>query len=275
MLSSKRFALSVTVVLLMLLSACEERKQPPPVSRAPAASYTLPSEFFIQAKAKRQNDGGVVIEGDTNLPDGLKMWVHILRGKRVAAEDGNVIISAKHFRTSGLSDGIVGPTKTFPPGKYRVEFISIFNGAWQTPEMLNLIGEGGKKLSTSIFSLSDPDVVDSDKELAYTLNITFPPVSEETRAINLVKSAVITVPEKGRSADNVGKVVEYFMKLPGLRPAQGWSAMRVQGDEYTVTFDYINGDAGDAKGVWTANLKTGKVRYVNKYGKIFSWTPDY
>ncbi len=122
--------------------------------------------------------------------------------------------------------------------------------------------------------------MDSDKELRYTRNITFPPVSEETRAINLVKSAVIRVPEKGRSADNVGEAVEDFMKVfPELRTAQGtargWSAVCAQGDEYTVTFEYIGGREGEGKAVWTANLKTGKVRYVNKYAKMLGWTPDY
>jgi hypothetical protein len=109
-----------------------------------AASYVLPSNFFLHATSHRQSDGGITIEGDTNLPEGMKMWVIVHVRKRTAAQDTNVFVTSGHVYTTSLWDDIYRPREIFPAGKYRVEFLSIFNRGWQTPEILNLVGEGAR-----------------------------------------------------------------------------------------------------------------------------------
>jgi hypothetical protein len=59
-----------------------------------------------------------------------------------------------------------------------------------------------------------------------------------------------------------------------VRPAKGWSAKSGNADTYEVAFDFINGKAGEAQAIWSVNLKTGSVKYVNEAAKLFSWTPN-
>jgi hypothetical protein len=123
--------------------------------------------------------------------------------------------------------------------------------------------------------LQDPDVINSDKELDYTLTIDFPQVPAEATAIDLVRHATLSVPGQGRSALTVQKTIDEFMKAPGMQTGRGWRAVRTQGDDYTVTFNFSGGGGEDADAIWTANVKIGRVRYVNKSAKIFSWSPNY
>ena len=81
------------------------------------------------------------------------------------------------------------------------------------------------------------------------------------------------MPGRGRSATNVQENIDLFMKSPGLSLGKGWSAKAEQGKTYVVTFDFKDGKAGPAQAVWSADLETKKVQHVNKYAKIFSWTP--
>jgi hypothetical protein len=287
------------LAVLMALTACEdEARAGASESAGTSSAYVMPSQFFIHAQAERQPDGAVVIEGDTNLPENLKIGVDIYVGKRWVAQDWNVFVVQGHFRSLPLNEGLIGPSKkTFAAGKYRVIFISIFNGNWQTPAILDLVGDGGTKLKGSIFSLKDPDVIDSDKELNYPLDLAFPPLSDETRgilkkeeeqsaekkremlAINLVKKAYLTVPGEGRSSERVEELVSELFKYGGVRPAKGWSANRTAGTTYTVTFDCIDPSPQDPErtndAIWTANLKTGEVHYINKNAKNLSWAPNY
>jgi hypothetical protein len=89
----------------------------------------------------------------------------------------------------------------------------------------------------------------------------------------LVKEAVLEVPGLGRSSPSVEGGVQWFMDSPGIKPARGWSAKRLQGDSYTVSFDFFNGEAGEEQAIWGANLATTEVRYINKNAKSFSWLP--
>jgi hypothetical protein len=43
-----------------------------------------------------------------------------------------------------------------------------------------------------------------------------------------------------------------------------------------VSFDFITDDEeGEHQAVWSANLATRKVNYVNIAAKYMSWTPNY
>lgn len=109
--------------------------------------------------------------------------------------------------------------------------------------------------------------------LDYTTSVVFPPLSLESEAINVVKKAILTVPDKGRSAKNIQENVKWFMTMPGLSPGRGWIAKAEQGKTYTVTYDFIDGKAGSSQAIWSVDLGTKKVRYINQNAKLFSWAP--
>lgn len=153
------------------------------------------------------------------------------------------------------------------------ESTSFFNGAWQSKEILKITGEGGSKLHGKLFKKTDPDVVDSDVRLDQELVLVFPQLTPESQAINLVKAAVITVPGRGRSATNIQQNVQLFMKTPGLSVGKGWSAKLQEENTYLVTLDFINGQLGPSQAIWSADVVTKKVQYINKYAKDMSWVP--
>ena len=96
----------------------------------------------------------------------------------------------------------------------------------------------------------------------------------ERQAVALVKKAVLTV-NGSRSAATVEETIADFESVPGLRPAAGWSAEPGKSGEYMVSYSFINGSRGEERAIWSANLSTGKVKYINKNAKYFSWSPDY
>jgi hypothetical protein len=166
--------------------------------------------------------------------------------------------------------------------------LAYFNEAWQTPDILRIVGKGGTNLKGKALKLQDPDVVNSDRiidviqvvqvpALVANPSVSGSPVSPETgdaKAITLVKRAILSVDGR-RSATDIEANIELFMKSPGLRPATGWRAKSTDGLKYTVTYSFVDGELGEKEAIWEADLATRKVRYVNKSAKTFSWTPNY
>src|SRR5262249_11103609 len=172
-----------------------------------------------------------VIIGDTNLPDQLKIGAEIHIHKWPPDRDLEIVVDQGHFR----SRGFVSRQLPYPPGQYRVHFLAYFNGEWQKPRLLGLAGDGGTQLKPGpLFKLQDANLIDSDKILDFWRTITFPPLSGEAQAIYLVKNAVLTTSERGRSAATVERTINEFMKPPSVQPARGWSAAKIQSEEYRV-----------------------------------------
>lgn len=276
--------LSILIVFTFSLMACNKDRD---TIQAPVKSkeYVLPSNASLDATAERGPEGQIFITGSTNLPNNLRIGVEIpgikwqetvkdRQGRRKGthfSQDLQMIIQDGRFR----SHSFLANKDPIPPGKHKVQFIARFNGAWQTKEMLNLVGAGGKHLRGKIFKKQDPDVIDSDLILDYTTTLLFPPLSLESQAIDLVKKAILTVPGQGRSATNIQKNVEFYMGFPELSPGKGWSAKADKGKTYQVTFDFINGKLGESQAIWSVDMETRRVQYVNKYAKNFSWTPSH
>lgn len=251
----------------------------------PRVGYQIPGEATIDLTAQRDQSGGILINGTTNLPDGLKLWIEIpdvqwkepftdFKGnKRLAPttpKDSDVVISGGHIQTKGLF-GNNGAS--IAPGSHKVNVTAYFNGAWQSKELLKVVGDGGKLLRGKIFKKNDPDVIDSDLLLDYTVSLPFPAPSTEAQAIALVRAAVLSTPEDGRSSMTVDEGVK-FMMSPGtsITPNKGWSA-RQEGDHYLVNLDFNNGAQTGDHAIWSVDVKSKKVQYVNKNAKFFSWIP--
>jgi hypothetical protein len=156
--------------------------------------------------------------------------------------------------------------------------LSYFNEAWQNPQVLSIVGKGGNNLKGKLFKKTDPDVIDSEKELQQIRTISFPPfgLDPSSKAIHSVKSAILTVPGLGKSATNIQDNIVLFMKSPGVepQPGKGWSAIKGSGHTYSVVFDYLDGGK-PRQAIWSVDMNTGTVAYVNEAAKIFSWAPNY
>lgn len=298
-----RRSLQGQVILLGLgLFAFGCSSEPKPAN---PAAYTLPPELVIEAHALRGPEGELYIVGSTNFPDGMKMWVHVGAPKVIASDD-DVRVHNSKFETKALWQQVSNPffnskMAKFPDGaklkvrkiplsavRYKVQFEAYFNSGWQKPEVLKLLGgEGGKNLEGKIFRKLNADVIDSSQALEYSVGIQVPPLTPDANAISLVKAAVLTVPGLGRSATDVEANIDLTIadtamlarrvhgaNAKGMLPAKGWIARAKDKDNYEVIFDYTDGDAPD-QAMWSVNLRTGMVRYVNENAKLLSWTPNY
>ena len=58
----------------------------------------------------------------------------------------------------------------------------------------------------------------------------------------------------------------------GLTPGKSWSATPAGPNIYNVSYGYIDG-RGEKQAVWTVNIATKQVKYVNEDAKLISWTP--
>jgi hypothetical protein len=272
--------------------ACQRDSNRATESTPTSQRYQLASDISLEALAERGPEGQVFITGSTNLPDGVRIGVEIgvvkskeptnarevqERAIKRMTQEANVVIQGGHFRSAGfLLNG-----NPYPAGQHTVHFFAYFDGPGQSKEILTVVGYGGKNLRGKIFKKEDPDVVDSDMVLDYAVALMFPPLSPETsklvkkaqeaEAIELVKKSTLTVQGYGRSYATIQETVDYYMGVPGMSQGKGWSAKADNDNTFLVTFDFIDTSAGQSQAVWSADLKTKKVQYVNKLAKTFSW----
>lgn len=295
---------SILFAIAVLSIACQRDSDRAPESTPTPQKYQLPSDISLEALAERGPEGQVFITGSTNLPDGVRIGVEIGAVKRKEptnarevqdraikrmTQEANVVIQGGHFRSAGfLLNG-----NAYPAGQHTVHFFAYFDGPGQSKETLTVVGYGGKNLRGKIFKKEDPDVVDSDMVLDYAVPLMFPPLppetselvqktqeaeaidlarkSRESAAIELVKKSTLTVQGYGRSYATIQETVDYYMGVPGMSQGKGWSAKADNDNTFLVTFDFIDTSAGQSQAVWSADLKTKKVQYVNKLAKTFSW----
>lgn len=284
----------------LIIAGCHQSQDLAAVSNpAPHQTpFSTTNDLVIDASAARTDDGRVVILGTTNLPDGLKMWVNVEEGKlplgapKSIASDESVYVHDGKFSTQPLWMDVPNnefTKKDWPKGvivdvrqrpfltkPYKVHFLAYFNGAWQSKDVISAVGgDGAKPLKGKIIKAENPDVIDSSKTVDYTPTLTFPPLSPEAKAISLVRQTIMTVPGQSRSTGDVQAVVDLYMVGPGLKAAKGWGAKQTGPTTFDVSFDFINGQQGEQQAIWQADIASGRVKYVNENGKLFSWAPSY
>jgi hypothetical protein len=276
-----RYLFSVGVLGYALLTfGCQSHESGP---SSPPKRYILPAEFLLEPSAERGPEGEIFFVGSTNLPDGMEIRVEILDGPRVAGQDSGLFIKGGRFRSSGFTSG----KKPYSPGKYKAHFLSHFNNLWQTPDILALVGQRGEKLHGKMFVRTDPDVVDSPVILDYTQVITFPPLSPGSHAIALVKTAKLTVPGQTCAAQSVEQNIDQMEKLVKTLgvlanksisyQSKRWTAEATGENSYTVTFHFVEtGTAatGEQHAMWSVDLGTRRVKYLNLLAKSFSCVPE-
>jgi hypothetical protein len=255
------------------------------VSNGP--KWTVPDEVTLTATASRDGSGGTVISGTTNLPDGAKLGVELMNGERATAQDFNVFVASGKFHSAGFRRA----ASPLPAGKQKVHIFTYFTSLWQTPTVLSLVGKGGSKLKTSaLIHSEDTQLVDGDNVLDFTSDLVIPTLgsvhpeiltpaasqSAESQAIEIVKKAVLVV-DGSRSSMNVEDGAHFYFTAPGNRMGDGWSAMPIADNAYSVFLDFVNSDGKGKewheRATWEVNLTTRKVLYRNKSAKAFSWIP--
>ena len=291
----KRLLAGLVLLIAFLSPGCGENPKSPQTVRTKPA-YILPSKLFLRTEVTRGIEGEICIHGSTNLPDGMNIELEVVPTKVY----GEVTVQNGSFTTSGLMakspnthfiKGLpeAGNSKyievPFPPGRKQIHFHASFAGnsatkfdaVFQRPEVIKVVGEGGKNLRGEMFKETDPDVVDSPRVLDYSQAVEFPPLTPEAEAINLVKGAVLNVPGIGKSSTDIDQNIQYNMSCPGYhRGPGGWTAKLTGNSTYDVSFDLITDDAqGHHQAIWSANLATRQVKIVNMAAKYLSWTPNY
>lgn len=112
----------------------------------------------------------------------------------------------------------------------------------------------------------------SGSDLAAVQRATASELTKSERAIELVKKAVLVV-DSSRSLMTVEDRFAFYRKDPEIRLGTGRSAAQSDGNTFLVTLSFVNGKIGEAHAIWSVDLSTKKVKYVNKAAKAFSWIP--
>lgn len=229
--------------------------------------------IFTAPEITRGDDGGVRFTCHAMLPEGTKAMVSVLstgRG-RILGQDSpdvgpNGLLTAGPFTNKG---------EALPVEEVKVEVEARFQPWIQSKEVMDLVGVGGGKLPKAALRSDDPDLPPAAQTSFHAeevFKVNLPPLSAAYEAIHAVKTARLTLPDKGRSASAIQTVVEDFAKAPGFVP-KGWSATQLNG-LWTVSLACTDGDHPDTA-QWSFDPKTRQVKYLNKTAKLLSWEPDY
>jgi len=233
----------------------------------------------LQVVLHRADNGGLVVAGTTNLPNGTKLLVQLLNSHGVrnlgdaTAATNEGMFAAGPFTNDG---------SPHPHAWYRVEVIAYFNAPWQQSEaVLAIVGHEGEHLIGRFAEPVHPEFEDSETRLHAVFDCIAPPIRSHLRAsavdlkkaIEVTKAAVLTVDGRG-SALPVGEVVREFVPGPGMREFQGWSATALSNGAVLVSYSFWN-DEAPCSSEWLVTLTSGEVRYRNVYAKLMSWAPDY
>jgi hypothetical protein len=240
------------------------RAGPTPYTLSPASTRSL----IQTVSAIRNAEGGLVVSGVVLLPKGTKVWVQPLSsdGKRILTQAETYVGNEGKFSTEPLFSGDGSILK---PGPQKVELLSHFTNLWQSSEVLGLVGENGSKLPSAALHPDDPEFPKNGGHLEEELTLSVPPLSMETVAIERVKKARLSVPNKGLSSEPVGKVIAWFDKA-GVKSLD-WSAAQESG-RWVVSLDCQDG-ATRKKARWEYDEATHTVRYLDPLAKTLSWLP--
>jgi hypothetical protein len=226
----------------------------------------------------RTSADGLILVGNTNLPDGAKLMVdiHQSQTKLILGQAHAVVLNGTFAAGPFTNKG-----KPHPHDWYIAKVYSFFNGPWQQPaSVISVIGDGGNNLAGRYAEPVDPNVEDPEFMLQASFECVAPPFLDSpsptpetiVRAISIVQNSVLTV-DGNISAGSIQKVIEYFMSIPNLRVCNGWSGEVQANGLVRVTYSYWNG-AESASAIWDILVDSGEVRYRNRLGKWLSWLPS-
>jgi hypothetical protein len=116
-----------------------EDRSPPPGQRRDTTGLSTGEPLLTRLDPWRQDDGAVRVRGRLDFPDSTRLQVTIYRtGTDQVVERLQVYVRNGRFETPP----IVAANGPLPAGRYRVEYFTLFNPVWQTPEVMRRTGDG-------------------------------------------------------------------------------------------------------------------------------------
>lgn len=100
-------------------------------------------EVKIDATAQWAKDAGVVISGETNLPDNTVLEAGILYGTTELARSFPIMVRGGSFESPVLTNH----GAAFQPGEYQIELLARFAPGEQNQEIFDSVGPKGSELS--------------------------------------------------------------------------------------------------------------------------------
>lgn len=226
-------------------------------------------------QASRDGNGGTVLTANVALPDGTEILVGFgPAGSQRTFGQSKVRVLKGKIRTASFKNG----NASWTPGTYQASLFARFEPGWQDATVLSGTGANGIRLSKLALQPQDPDLPPSKQDrwqMDYKLKVVLPEFTEDQKAIEQVKAARLSLPDKTphRSADPVGGVIKLFTEAPGTT-IQGWSAIKQGDGSWLVRLAFLDGTTPD-EAQWSYNPVNGEVKYLNRQAKIFSWSPNY
>lgn len=87
----------------------------------------------------REKNGTLRVRGQVSFPDGVRLQISIYaQDTKTMVSRTQVVVQNHRFE----SPPIMGDAGPLPHGAYRFEYLSFFNNAWQSPEILSLTHDG-------------------------------------------------------------------------------------------------------------------------------------
>lgn len=238
-------------------------------------------EVAIELSLQRDTNDGLIVIGETNLPDGTKLMASLRwSGAPRYFAQARCCVSSRRL----LLGPFIQPSGSLPQRWYEVEVYSYFNGAWQQPRhVLELTGENGSKLAGDLAVPLDPDLDETDYAVRARMECPAPPRNSESRlseqeiadALRLLHNSVLEVQghDQARSSESVIDVVTYYMKMPGLSERDGWRTNVCVPGIVDVTYSFLDGNIA-CEAHWQVMVRSQEVRYRNRYAKMMSWLPS-
>jgi len=132
------------IAVLVTLAGCggEEARESEPLGFTELTDTTeiaRGAPLMDRFECYRMDGGAIGVRGAIELPDDTRLQVSVYHGNGGQAA-GRVHVKVRNhgFETPPIL-GAMGP---LPVDKYRIEVLTFFNDAWQTPEVLNATRDG-------------------------------------------------------------------------------------------------------------------------------------
>jgi hypothetical protein len=271
----------LVVVVIGAVSQIGQNQQGQVAQTSPSAppsppAYVIPptgtASLVGGVAVSRNAEGGLIVTGNVALPPGTKIWVENIDPKTGAnlGQDDVIIQPGGSFTSDSFTHG----DSAWSAGPGRIEITAMFNSSWQTPDVQAQIGgESGAKLPQSALVPDDPEFPNGARHLDEFYALTFPPLSDQAKAIEHVKLATLSTPDGGTSSAPVGQVINYYIQADnGATKGLSWTATE-QAGKWDVACTYI--DAQQQKTAnWEYDSVTKKVRYLDPNAKLLSWLPS-
>lgn len=135
------------LVAVLVLAGCGRRQEPASSAltferQDDTTGLSRGGPLIQRIEPYRAANGTLRVRGDVDFPDGVRIQISLYpKGTKELLSRVQVVVNRRRFE----SPPIVGDSGPLPRGPYRFEYLSLFNDAWQTPDVMRRI-HGGRDL---------------------------------------------------------------------------------------------------------------------------------